>query len=183
MGRTQQAGFTLAELMATAAIAGIAISLSVGGFSHTASEERRAAATNQLVGTLHVARSAAMMRNQSVTICPSTDQQSCTQSNWEQGWIVFVDAAQTHQPGPDGLLLAEPPLAAQLTLDSLEFDAYLSYRPNGQVMVDSTTENVGQFHLCDGPNAEPARTILINATGKPRLGDQQVNADSFVCES
>jgi len=183
MARTQQAGFTLAELLATAAIAGIAISLSVGGFSQAASEQRRAAATNQLVGTLHVARSAAMMRNQSVTICPSSDQQTCTQGEWEQGWIAFVDANQSHQPGPEGLLLAEPPLGNQLTLDSVEFQDYLSYRPNGQVMVDSTTENVGQFHLCDGPGPEPARTILINATGKPRLGDQQVNAGSSACES
>jgi len=183
MGRAQQAGFTLAELLATAAIAGMAISLSVGGFSQAASEQRRAAATNQLVGTLHVARSAAMMRNQTVTICPSSDQESCTSSDWEQGWIAFVDAAQTHQPGPDGLLLAEPPLDPKLRLNSVEFADYLSYRPNGQVMVDSTTENVGEFNLCDGPDTQPARTILINATGKPRLGDQQVNADSSACES
>jgi len=173
----------LAELLATAAIAGMAISLSVGGFSQAATEQRRAAATNQLVGTLHLARSAAMMRNQTVTVCPSDDQQTCTGSDWETGWIAFADPAGNHQPDPDNLLLVEPPLGNDLQLRSPEFPAFLSYRPNGQVMVNSTTENIGRFHLCDGPEAEPARTILINATGKPRLGDQQVNARSSACAS
>lgn len=181
MAHRGQAGFTLAELLATLAIAGIAVSLSLNGFSQAASEQRRASATNQLVGTLHLARSVAMTRNQPVTICPSDDQKRCASAGWEHGWIAFVDAELDREPGPEGVLLTEPPLAGKLRLRSDQFADFLSYRPNGQAMANTSQENTGQFRLCDAAELQPVRTILINATGNPRLGDQQVNASSTVC--
>ena len=49
-----------------------------------------ATASNTLIGSLNLARSEAMARNKSITICPTDDGISCG-NQWENGWLIFID--------------------------------------------------------------------------------------------
>ena len=85
-------GLTLIELLITLAVLAITISFGVPKISTIAHSNRLAAASNSLSGSLALARSQAITRNQKVIMCKSADGYSCTKKGgWEQGWIVFID--------------------------------------------------------------------------------------------
>lgn len=177
----KHAGFTLAELMATLAVSGVALSLAVPALNQAIGDQRRATAVNDLIGTLHLARNTAMTRNTRVTVCSSRDGKNCTDDDWESGWIAFVD--------PDGLrntstatgLAGGLPGDDTLSIRSDRFTRYLAYRPNGQVMGETPGENTGEFVICDITGSENAQVLLINASGKPRLGDHLADGRRAAC--
>jgi prepilin-type N-terminal cleavage/methylation domain-containing protein len=168
-------GFTLPEMLTTLAVAGIAVSLAVPGPRQVFADQREADAVSGLVGTLQIARSTAITRNEPVTVCPSRDAERCTNTPWELGWIAFVDADGSGQPGTAGTLVAEPGLAPPYTLLTKEFARGLGYQPSGQAVADAGAAATGAFWLCTDDGEVAARLIWINATGKPRLVDHQAN--------
>ena len=85
-------GFTLIEIMVTIAIVGIFASIALPSFSKLIESNRINTATNELVSNLLLARSEALKRRNTVTICPSSNQTSCNDNtNFSTGWIVFLD--------------------------------------------------------------------------------------------
>ncbi len=85
-------GFTLIELMVTVAIVGIFASIALPSFAKLLENNRYTTITNNLVSTLHLARSEALKRRASVTVCPSSNQTSCNDNtDFSTGWIVFLD--------------------------------------------------------------------------------------------
>ena len=76
-GRSGQRGFSLGEILATLGVAAVSLSLVVPSLDSVTRSNRRASAINELVATLHVARSEAITRNASVVVCPSQDGQTC----------------------------------------------------------------------------------------------------------
>ena len=74
-------GFTVQELMIALAIAGILLGLAVPSFQTALYNNRLTSQANQLIAALNSARSEALKRGVRVTICKSTNQQSCSTSN------------------------------------------------------------------------------------------------------
>ncbi|MEG0920754.1 MAG: GspH/FimT family protein [Comamonas sp.] len=97
MNKSIPIGFTLIETMIVIAI--IAILAMIGMPAMKSMVERNAVAgqVNSMIGALTIARSEAIKRNASVVMCRSADAEitstpKCsTGSNWESGWLVFVD--------------------------------------------------------------------------------------------
>ena len=86
-------GFTLVELMITLFIVGILLTVGVPSLKTLMQGNQLVAASNELVSALHIARSEAIKLNSRVSICESSNGSKCTTTgNWENGWIVFVDA-------------------------------------------------------------------------------------------
>lgn len=84
-------GLTLVELMVTLIIIGIVVSIAVPNFRDFIEHNRATTESNKIVGALNLARSEAVKRGSTVSVCPSSDQATCSgDSDWEQGWIVFV---------------------------------------------------------------------------------------------
>jgi prepilin-type N-terminal cleavage/methylation domain-containing protein len=89
--RRRAAGFTLLELMMVLVLA--AILLGVGGpsFQDSLQRNRQQSTFNRVASAMSLARSEAVIRSQPVSVCPTTDNASCGGSNWETGWLIFVD--------------------------------------------------------------------------------------------
>jgi type IV fimbrial biogenesis protein FimT len=173
MKRRLQHGFTLSELLTTVSVIGISLALVAPSFEAVTSNNRRATAVNQLVNSLHVARSEAITRNSRVTLCPSTNGESCTGgSAWADGWVVFADLDGDQVLDADDTVLASVPRQSRLTISSTEFSGVLSYRPNGRVMGETPNDNSGEFVFCDHRGAKFARVLILNNTGEPRVSDK-----------
>lgn len=86
-------GFSLLELMVTVAIVAIIAMLVAPAFDSMLKANRTRTVANELLASLNLARSEAMLRGQPVSICRSSDGRTCTTAGtgWDKGWIVFVN--------------------------------------------------------------------------------------------
>jgi type IV fimbrial biogenesis protein FimT len=79
--------------MVTLAIAGILFGIVVPGFANLMANNRLATTTNELVTSIHYARSEAVRMEIPVSICASEDGESCSgDTDWGAGWVVFTDS-------------------------------------------------------------------------------------------
>ena len=98
-------GFTLMELMITLLIVGILVAIGVPSVKHFMQGSQLIASTNELLSAFHVARSEAIKQSAPVTVCASTDGESCSDdTDWTTGWIVFLDLDD--DGGKDGVVKA-----------------------------------------------------------------------------
>lgn len=86
-------GFTLIELMVTVAVVAVLVSLAMPSFTTVINNNRLTSQANELVSALQTARSEAVRRNASVTLCGSADGSTCagTDDPWQR-WIVLTGA-------------------------------------------------------------------------------------------
>ena len=92
----KQQGLTLVELMITLAVAIALMSVGIPLFQSLTANNRAVTQTNAMVTALNLARSEAIKRATTVTVCPVSDATSATpqcigSTNWANGWLVFVD--------------------------------------------------------------------------------------------
>ncbi len=71
--RTRDAGFTLLELIVTIAVASIILGIAVPSFRAMSINNRLATQANDIVGAINLARSEAIKRNRSVSLCRVRD--------------------------------------------------------------------------------------------------------------
>ena len=104
-------GFTIIELLVTVAVAAILLTVVVPSFVSVTQSTRASAEANLLVGDLYLARSEAIKRGQSVTVCSSSDGLSCNGNPavWSNGWIVFPDPAGTQVVAAGAPILRQQP--------------------------------------------------------------------------
>jgi len=176
-----QSGFTLGELMMALAVMGISLSLAVPGFQTVMNNNRRASAVNQMVSTMHMARSEAVTRNVQVTICPSSNATTCENTDWNNGWLFFPDLDGDRQVGVGETVLGAVAAVSHLEINSGEFGTFFVYRPNGRVMVNVTGENSGQLTFCDKRGADHARVVTVSTSGQPRLSEHQMDGSDPSC--
>lgn len=160
-------GFTLVELMITIALAVIVLTMGVPSFQSTVDNNRLVTQANQLVGTLHFARSEAIKRRIPVTVRKSD-------SNWEDGWIAFSDlngdgnantsTGNNCAAGEDCILRVVASLGGKTTLRG---NNNIANRVTFNSTGFSTGFN-GTFTLCDSRGAQKARGIIISNTGRVR---------------
>ena len=82
-----QLGFTLIELMVVLAIVAIIALVALPNYGPMMQSSRETSTSNEILGALRIARSEAVSRRMSVTICASNDQSTCSGS-WANGAVV-----------------------------------------------------------------------------------------------
>jgi type IV fimbrial biogenesis protein FimT len=108
-------GFTMVELVSVMLIVAILVSIAVPSFKYVTSSNRIASEVNGLLGDMQYARSEAVKEGAPVTVCMSTDGNTCATgvANWQTGWIVFSDANGDHTVNNgDPLLRAQKSFAS-----------------------------------------------------------------------
>ena len=152
----KQTGFTLVELLVTLMIVGLLVTMAVPNFRDFVLNNRLTAQANDFISALNLARSEAVKRGQSVTVCSSNDQATCTGTAWNTGWIVMVTS-------DNSILRVYDALSGSSTLINASGNLSIQYDSNG--FLNSGATNT--FNLCDDRTGEAGRQIVVTGTGRP----------------
>lgn len=130
--RKLNTGFTLIEAIVALVVAGVLLGIAVPSMRNFLQDSRMTSYTNDLVASLSFARSEAIKRGTTLSLCPSNDGTSCSNSDWDLGWIVFTDGGVvgTVDAG-DTILRVQQALDGRLTLTGPNS---LSYQGSGMLV-------------------------------------------------
>lgn len=170
-------GFNLFELMLTLSISSVLLGLAVPSFQGALQDSRRSTAVNAFVHSVFVARSSAITYNRTVSICPSVDGATCSNStaNWEYGWIVFMNADRDEPPVVDRgerILFVQgalPGAAITSNRRAYSFKSYAHAVVNGTVV------------FCDRRGSTQARAVIINIAGRTRVSNRDSDSRPLRC--
>ena len=153
--RRVQQGFTLVELMVTVAVASILVMIGVPAFSDALLSSKLNSLSNNFVAGVHLARSEAIKRNATVTLCASAGGTTCG-DDWSEGWKILANGAviYTHAGLPNGFQMSE---ADDVTS--------INFPPTGVGITPAA------LTLC---KATPSigtqkRTLTVKTTGRPEV--------------
>ena len=176
--RSKVRGFTLVELAVTLAVAAILLALATPSFAELLRRNRLAAANNELVTALNVARAEALRRGRPVSICASADQRSCAgNADWGTGWVVFEDNVTTGAPGAPAAQSADYDVRMISVSPAMEggfllggTDSWYRFTPSGSlgwsdIGGGSERSFVLRNETCKGTEA---RRITVNRIGRIR---------------
>lgn len=106
-------GFTLIELMVTLIIAAILLMTGVPSMVAYKRNADLTSATNTLFSAINAARGEAMKRGMYASVVPTGNG-----SDWNTGWIVFVDANQNgiYDASADSIVLQQPAMQSYITV-------------------------------------------------------------------
>ncbi len=169
----KQSGATLMELMVVLAISAILLTIGIPAFASLVHSTRLTSATNELIASLHLARSAAIKRNARTVVCKSEDGVSCIAGgDWQQGWLIFHDANNNAAlDAGETVILARQALPEGIRLTgNTPVSKYISYSPTGGTKTTSGAFQAGTLTVCnESATSIPARRVIISSTGRPRV--------------
>lgn len=172
-------GFTLLESIIALSVAAVLLGVAVPAFRGLWLDSQRTVAVNAVVHGIFLARSTAVQRGGTVSICRSFDGQTCSNgtANWQHGWMVFVNLDQDEPPVRD---TSEPVLLSQaawregtITSNRRSY----SFRSHYNRVINGT------LVFCDRRGPAQARAIVINNAGRPRIARQQSDGRPLRCPS
>ncbi len=164
--RSKQQGLTLVELMVTLAVAIILIAVGMPLFTGLAGSNRATTQANSLVSALKLARSEAVKRADSVTVC-SNDGGACGGAgDWANGWLVHTDLNASGGFDADDVLRTWDPLSASSSV-TVTGGAEVTFFATGEA------NNTFSFELDDseasGSAADAAkRCVEVTRVGQVR---------------
>lgn len=169
-----QQGFTLLELMITVAIAAILLAIAIPSFQATIANAQLTTQTNNFIAAIASARNEAIKNNARVTLCTSTSATTanplCTISNWDAGWIVFIDVPPRVTPPQRGVgdtVTTVGQAANGLTIRGVApFVNSITFQPDGTLV---GTEGVVGICKATTAVAENKRNISIGVSGQARV--------------
>lgn len=177
-------GFNLVELMVVIAIAGVLLGIAVPSFNNAMRDSQQIVVTNDLMGTLRLARSEAIKRSTRTSVCARADNDTCG-TDWSNGYITFVDNGLTHGVIDND----EPVLRVEQKIDSggsisnrarlfntnespIERN-YIRFGPRGT----SNWRGSGYFSICDYRGQGSTNAINISLSGDPRRARSDGDGD------
>lgn len=150
-------------------VIGILVGVATPSMKTMIERNRTQAQVSALYGTLMMARSESITRNQPAVLCMSSNGSSCTTSgNWEQGWLLYVDEDNDGTFGSsEELIRASNALVTNYTLRAVApLSTTVTFRANG------TTPDSGSFRLCPpSQNTDDGYSIVLTITGRARLSE------------
>lgn len=169
-GRAQH-GFTLIEMLVVVVVLAVLLTLGVPSYQRLVVDSRMTTQANEFLTMLYFARSEAIKRNATVTVCKwSTGTACATSGTWAQGWMAFVDTGTIGTvDGPDsanilrvhGALTGGSTFKGRNTFGA-DVSSFVSYLSNGQ-----SSPQTGRFNLCSPQLDLNGRDIRLAVGGRP----------------
>jgi type IV fimbrial biogenesis protein FimT len=175
MNALRSFGFTLIELMVTVSIAAIVLTLGVPGYTEMIQNNRMTTQINEFTAYVNLARSEAIKRGVSVTMCKrNTPGTACDNSaSWLAGWIVFADPSNkgTIDTGEEVIRLRE----SLVGLTSINFSTdRLTFGSLG--LLEGVLNRTITF--CDSRGLDKAKGKVLSRTGRLRDAD---SSSTLIC--
>lgn len=164
-------GFSVLELMVCLSILSV-IGL-FGLYNYQGIIQRAHASTtmHELFYQLHLARSEAIKRNVSITVCPSANQTACMRpalaSSWTQGWIGFEDQNENQERE-----FHEKRLFIHDSIqkgDKLFFKGALTNKTLTFTAEGTISKHASSFLYCPQGIKKYAKAIILNRGGRLRI--------------
>jgi len=158
-------GLTLVELLVALAIVGLILTIALPSFGRLLASTRLDTARYNITSFFSLARQIAISEGKRVLLCPSSDQQQCTDNTlWHQGIIVFQDGNANRRKDPgEQILLVNQSLKGEIRVLSSRYRRKVSYLPSGR----SGGSNLTMTFCHERDLVEPEALILSN-TGRVR---------------
>ncbi len=154
-------------------VLGILLGIGVPAFQGIIRQNRLAAQTNELLATAAMARSEAVKRGATVSICPVStgNADECAgDSSWSNGWLLFSDDAGDgeYDDGADTLIQRWPASTLRRMTITNEAVAAVTYRGDGSTTLgpggDTTFTVAPTGDYCKDPDG--ARSVTVTTTGR-----------------
>ena len=158
-------GFTLTELLVTLAIAGILAMIGAPAMGSLLARTQDANTEASIADSLRHARTAAVMDNARVLVCPSNDGVHChAGDDWQHGWIVARDADHDGQPDATAPIIAtQSAMPAGIRMITSEGRSRITFQPSGSAGGSNVT-----FTICHA-NARAGKSVIVANSGRVRL--------------
>jgi type IV fimbrial biogenesis protein FimT len=158
-------GLSLIELTIVIALLAILSSFAILTLHASTAQLKAKQTLSQLQQVLNFAKAASYYYHDPIIVCPSQDQQYCT-DNWQQPLWVFVDRHHDHILHADDLILYTlPPIhTGHLNFHGFQSQSYLQF--TAQPTPDA---NNASLQYCPHDNdAHYSHALIISHTGKIR---------------
>jgi type IV fimbrial biogenesis protein FimT len=171
-------GFSLFELLATMAVAGIVLAIAIPNIGQFRASNRLTAAANDYLGSLQLARSEALRSQGVVSVCASAnpaDPNATCAAGPLSGWIVFADPNADCVRAPAEQLFGRGgPIEAAVT--AVSNTACMSFAATGFMRTDGGLPANPRVVYCDAQGIgevgttglSAARGVELAAPGRPR---------------
>lgn len=158
-------GFTLVELMMTLAVAAILAMIGAPALGNLLARSREANAEVRIAGTLRHARTAAVMDNTRIIVCPSNDGRHCHSGyDWQHGWIVAPDQNADGQPDTGRQIIAAlPAMAAGSRIITSAGRSHIIFHPNGNAAGSNA-----RFTICHARERD-GKSVVVSNSGRIRI--------------
>nr|WP_286196451.1 GspH/FimT family pseudopilin [Thalassotalea sp. G20_0] len=152
-------GFTLVEMMITIVLIAIMVNLVVP-LGQIAEKFKLEYVNQRLYASAVLARSEAIKRAETVSVCRSTTGDGCQPGvNWADGWIVFVNRnGNNHVDWGEDIIRVYNPVSSPVEILWHSNAEVLSFRPRG------STFHQGAFTVCSVPK-RPTLQQVVNISG------------------
>ena len=158
--------FTLIEMIVTVVVVAIIMTMAVPSFNSHIQNSRAIATANNLFFALKLARSEAIKRAVSVSVCPAGNVNfTACGSDWTQGWLVFVNSDENsvfQNNTVEPLIRSEQVTGSNYTITPLPNTSVITFNSSGFAQTGNTTFTV----QAAGCVTDHARTVSISTTGR-----------------
>ena len=165
-------GVTLVELVIVLAVVGVLAALAVPAFRSLLQEQRRQVIVNELVATLKMARTEAVVQQTPVVV-------RAADKGWGWGWEVTQDLRGLHH-GPSKVLRKHV-LDGTIRIEgNLWVRKEVRFNRLGAVAGVSGVGNPGTFYVCDTNDKARAR-LIMSWVGRLRIDKSYVRNRDDQC--
>ena len=164
-------GFGLVELMSVVAIIAIFIAVAVPNFSTSAERSKIKSAKRSLLSELAFARSEAVKRQQTVSICASSSGQHCDTANWARGRLVFVDdGAGNNANAANGAFDNETVVKSYGSIEEGLIVTASDFESVGVIVFskDGSIAQAGSLTICSERDDIKPDAVNVNIIGRPQ---------------
>ena len=162
-----QCAFTLIEIIIVLAIISVLSMIAIPGLQTLLRKAQDDAAQADILRMVEIARSEALLLRQTVTLCKSRDQRTCS-GEWSEGQIVFVDPVQ------DGVVRDRSQVIAVNKMKNKGGDLRARFYPRYREFIQfnsmlAENDDNGTFWLCHVGSALPVWAIKISKSGSAHV--------------